>query len=89
MAILVDNFSGTPLEGKGLLVEIDYVGRTDGQPVYVGYAEPGSLTSEDVWKIFFCEYDGNDQLIRRSWALTNGRADFKNVYDDRATLTYG
>lgn len=90
MAIIVDPFSGTPQEGKGLLIELDYDGQTDSQPAYVGYAEPGSGTDEPVWKIMHCIYDGSRQLIRREWALTDGtRADFKNIYDNRTTLTYG
>ena len=93
MAILVDNFSGTPVEGKGLRIEVDYAGRTDCQPVYIGWAEPGSATSEPVWKIAFCEYDGTLDagcLIRRRWALDdNQRSNFTNVYDDRGSLTYG
>lgn len=88
MAILVDNFSGTPLEGKGLTFEIDYAGRTDCQPVYVGYVEPGLLTSDASWKIMFCEYDGfpTGCLTRRTWA--DGDTKFDNVWDDRTLLTY-
>ena len=93
MAILVDNFSGTPFEGKGLRIEIDYAGRTDCQPVYIGYAEPGSETDEPVWKVMFCEYDGFPDtgcLIRRRFALDDhGKANFTNVYDDRTSLIYG
>jgi hypothetical protein len=93
VAILVDNFSGTPFEGRGLRIELDYQTRTDCQPVYIGYAEPGSATSEPVWKIMFCEYDNGPStgcLIRRRFALDpDGRANFTNVYDDRTSLTYG
>lgn len=89
MAIILDPFSGTPQEGKGLRILLDYVARSDDQPVYVGYAEPGSLPAEAVWKIMRCTYDGSDRLVIRDWALTNDRADFKNVWDNRAALTYG
>lgn len=86
MAILVDNFSGTPLEGKGVSIELDYVGRTDGQPVFVGYAPPGKLTSDAVWKIMKLTYDGNSQLTSRLWA--DGDTKFDNVWDNRLVLTY-
>lgn len=88
MAILVDNFSGTPFEGKGESIQLDYTGGPGDQPVYVGYAEPGSLTAEPVWKVMKLTYSGSN-LVKREWALTNGIADFKNVWDDRATLVYG
>lgn len=91
MAIIVDNFSGTPQEGKGLSIEIDYAGRTDCQPVYVGYSspDPDKTTADPVWKIMFCEYDGtlaDGCLIRRTWA--DGNTKFDNVWDDRASLSY-
>lgn len=88
MAILVDNFSGTPLEAKGLTVLLDYAGRTDGQPVYVGCADPteDKTTADAVWKIMKLEYDGNDQVISRKWA--DGDTLFNNVWDDRAALSY-
>ena len=86
MAILVDNFSGTPLEGKGLAIQLDYDGRTDCQPVYVGYAEPGLLTSDASWKIMRCEYDATNCLINRKWA--DGDTQFDNVWDNRAALSY-
>lgn len=90
MAIIVDNFSGTPQEGKGLTIEIDYAGRTDGQPVYVGYAspDPDKTTADACFKIMFLEYDGfpTGNLIRRTWA--DGNTQFDNVWDNRATLTY-
>lgn len=94
MAIIVDNFSGTPLEGKGLTIKVDYAGRTDCQPVYVGYAEPGSETNEPVWKIMHCEYDGFPDtgcLTSREWALdpVSRKAMFTNIYDNRTSLNYG
>lgn len=90
MAIITDNFSGTPLEGKGLTFEVDYAGRTDSQPVYIGYATPGldGDTGEPVWKIMFCEYSAfpTGDLIRRTWA--DGNTLFDNVWNDRVTLAY-
>lgn len=88
MAIIVDNFSGTPLEGKGLTVQLDYAGRTDGQPVYVGFAPPSKLTSDPSWKIMQLLYDAfpSGNLTSRLWA--DGDTKFDNVWDDRVSLTY-
>jgi hypothetical protein len=85
MAILVDNFSGTPLEGKGLRIELDYAGGPGDQPTFVGYAPPGKLTSDKTWKIMKCIYAGAN-LTERLWA--DGDTKFDNVWDDRAGLSY-
>ena len=92
MAILVDNFSGTPLEGKGLTVKLDYAGRTDGQPVYVGYAEPGKADpAQTSWKIMKLLYDVNNQVTDRLWALDakSDKAEFTQIWNNRTTLNYG
>lgn len=91
MAILVENFSGQPYEGKGQTIKIDYAGRTDGQPVYVGFAPPGGDTDDAIWKIMFLEYDGfpTGNLISRTWADgEDGKAEFNQVWDNRASLVY-
>lgn len=69
-----------------LRIEIDYAGRTDGQPVYVGYANPNSATDQPLWQIQFLEYDGGNNFIRRTWA--DGDIYFDNIWDDRAGLSY-
>ena len=85
MAIIVDNFTGTPLEGKGLTIELDYAGGPGDSPVYVGYAQPGILTSDPSWKIMRLDYNGSN-IIRRLWA--NGNTKFDYVWDDRATYSF-
>jgi len=59
---------------------IDYDGRTDGQPVYVGYAHFAKGVSEDAWVIYNFQYDGSNQLTSRKTAY--------GVWDDRGSLTY-
>jgi YD repeat-containing protein len=86
MAIIVDNFSGTPQEGRGLTVRMDYGARTDGQPIFVGWAPPGKATSDAVWKISQQTYDANNQMTSRLWA--DGDTFYDNVWDNRAGLTY-
>lgn len=71
---------------RHLTVEVDYAGRTDGQPVYVGYADPLSVTSQPVWQIMRIDYDGSNNLIQRVWA--GGDVYFDKVWDDRAVLVY-
>ena len=69
-----------------LKVEVDYAGRTDCQPVYVGYAVPITGTGCDAWQIMRLDYDANGRLIQRVWA--DGNLFFDNVWDDRASLVY-
>ena len=58
----------------------DYVARTDGQPIFLGFARKGRLTSEDAWLIYKFTYDVNDQVTLRQSA--------KGTWDDRAALSY-
>lgn len=56
-----------------------------GGVTYIGEAVPGTALSEPKWRIkkILTTVAGVDIL----WA--DGNSDFDNVWDDRATLTYG
>jgi len=77
---------GNPAEGRGQRIELDYTGGPGSDPVYVGWATPGSATSISVWKISKMVYDGDDNLTQRLWA--DGDTKFDNVWDYRAQLDY-
>jgi hypothetical protein len=59
---------------------IDYDDRTDGQPVYMGYAPKGSAVGDNDWLIFMFTYNESDQVLTRKSAFGN--------WTDRATLSY-
>jgi hypothetical protein len=59
---------------------IDYDDRTDGQPVYIGYAPKGSAAGDNDWLIFMFTYNESDQVLTRKSAFGN--------WTDRATLSY-
>ena len=59
----------------------DYVSRTDGQPVYIGKAERGQLTSQSCWEISKMSYDESNNIVSTQTA--------SGSWDDRASLTYG
>lgn len=65
----------------------DYVGGTTGQPIYIGWAAAGTLTSESKWLIRKFTYDANNQILNIQYA--NKAVSFVSKWDDRATLTYG
>jgi len=65
---------------KSLQIRMDYGVRTDGQPIYLGYAIRGKATSDDAWIIYKHTYDVNDQLTLRQTAF--------DAWDNIATATY-
>lgn len=55
-------------------------------PIYVGWAFPGTAKSAPAWRIQKNTYDGNDNLTDSQWA--QGSTDFKFVWNSRTTYTY-
>ena len=43
---------------------LDYDGRTDQQPVFQGYAPPGTLETEPQWTVYKYIFVGNDVTQR-------------------------
>ena len=64
---------------------LDYAGTKS--PVYVGWALPGSATSDDAWRIAKITYNGDGNPISLMWAESSIANAFE--WDDRATFTYG
>ncbi|MBF0371246.1 MAG: hypothetical protein HQL52_17495 [Magnetococcales bacterium] len=72
--------------GEGFLItRIAYNGNND--PEYVGQAIPGSTTGDAVWQVKRITYDGNQNPTVIEFAGV--AASFNQVWDDRASLTYG
>lgn len=57
----------------------------DGQPIFIGWAQPGSSESDPVWLIAELEYSATFFVAKR---YANGSLDYNQVWDDRATLVY-
>lgn len=55
----------------------------DGTVTYYGYAAPGSDTSKPVWKIKKVDETGDLFIV---WA--DGNANYDNIWDNRASLSY-
>lgn len=54
---------------------------------YIGYANPGSLTSSAVWQIFRLTYDPTSGgVATRRYA--NRSDDFNQIWDNRESLNY-
>ena len=58
----------------------DYDGRSDGQPVYLGFAPRGLAAGTDGWLLHKFTYDGSDRVTVRQIAYGN--------YTNRASETY-
>lgn len=59
----------------------------NGQPVYHGYAMPGTAKSAAGWRIKKITYDGNGFLTDVQWAGSVNT--FSQVWDNRSSLSYG
>ena len=65
---------------KTKLLQVDTVGTT----TYLGYANPGTLTSAALWAVKKVVETGGDAVF--TWA--DGDKEFDNIWDDRLSLTY-
>lgn len=55
-------------------------------PVYIGYALPGTASGESKWLIFKHTFDGNGNMTSKYAA--DGEFIFNKAWDDRASYTY-
>lgn len=55
------------------------------EETFIGFAEPGSETSEAKWQIRRISFDSNGNLSQR---FAQGDVEFDNVWDDYASLSY-
>lgn len=55
-------------------------------PIYVGEAEPSTLTSATGWRIKKITYDANNNPTQIDWADGNNHMD--NIWDNRTDYTY-
>ena len=74
------NASNLSSTDKPVRVKLDYDTRTDGQPIYQGFAPFNTATTATEWLIFKYTYDVNNNMTARdvSWG----------AWDSRTTLTY-
>jgi len=63
-----------------------YIEISSGNPLYIGDAEPGSDTSDSIWRIKKMSYDSDGNVISVTWA--GGSRAFKFIWDKRGDYTY-
>lgn len=84
-----NGFTGTEVEWLASLggSQVEYsqiIDEVSATVTYVGKAEPGSLDSAPAWQIKKITVSGTETII--TWA--DGNANFDNVWNDRASLTF-
>ena len=59
--------------------------------IFAGEAPPNAKTSDPVWQITQYSYSGDNLISKRFPQNTDGNesSEFKFVWDDRGTYTYG
>lgn len=62
---------------------IDYASATT---IYIGFAAPGSATSDEAWQIRRQTLDSSGRTTAIDFA--NGTLEYNQVWDNRATLSY-
>lgn len=63
----------------------------NGNPIYVGRAKVGVLTSEVKWQIKFIEYDANQGVTSITWPQNdegNASGEYEFEWDERAGYTF-
>lgn len=71
------------IEGRQIM-NVDYAGGAN--PVYVGYAAAGTADADAAWMITKYTYDSSGNVTAARFA--GGAADYDQVWDDRASLSY-
>lgn len=72
------------LNADNLATQLDYDGGTN--PIYIGLATPGTLTSESTWLIKKLTFDGSNNPTAIKYA--NGSPNFDQIWDNRASLSF-
>lgn len=63
-------------------------GNADGKAEYIGFAAPGSITSQARWLVKKLTYDSSGRTTLVQIAVSGGEAGFNNVFDNPQNLTY-
>lgn len=61
---------------SGMIMRLDYTGRSDGHPVYHGFAPSGLAEGTDGWLIYKYTYDGSGNMTARDVAGVSSDANW-------------
>jgi hypothetical protein len=80
-------FDGKNLQrhnATNMALQIEYDGQSN--PIYIGLASPGTLTSETNWQIRKLTFDGQNNVTAIEYA--DGTPSFTKEWDERTTGGY-
>lgn len=72
-------------QGRSLSVQVEYDGSNN--PLYIGYAKPGTPTGATGWMIAKITYDASGNPTAVQYAFGSAEA-FQAIWDLRATYLY-
>jgi len=76
-----DGISSQRINASNLNLQLEY--DTSNNPIYLGLAAPGSLTTEAKWQIRYLTFDGSNNITSMTYA--NGTPNFDKKWSARAT----
>ena len=71
-------------EAPALIKRMAY--NASNQPIYIGWAIPGTAETDDAWQITKLTYTGNNVTLI---TFADSNTEFDNIWSNRTTLTYG
>lgn len=72
------------INASNLNIKLQYDGNNN--PIYLGLAAPGTLTSQSLWQVRQLTFDGSNNLTGMTYA--GGTPNFDKKWDDRAGYSY-
>jgi hypothetical protein len=86
MPTILDNY-GFVAANNNLIVRFDYDG--NGNQIYIGWALPGTATSDAGWRILQQNFSGNN-MTGTAFPNVNGAPSgaFSFIWDNRASYAY-
>lgn len=85
--MVTPNLSGTgwfDLSQGNFIIRQDY--DSNGNSIYIGWAIPGSLSSDPNWRILNQTFDGLNRLTQTGFP--SGSPSFTFIWDSRTTYSY-
>lgn len=70
-----------PFDKTDLEKRVDY--NSTANPLYIGYAQPGSAEGSAAWQICKCTHDANNNVTKVEWA--SGSNLYDKIWTSRTT----
>jgi len=75
-----------PVNLPNFAIQLDPAGRSDDQPVYIGFATAGTAKSASGWRILELIYDASSNISQVLYA--SGTASYDKIWNNRTIYAY-